>query len=153
MPPGIDHAGFWQPSYLNLDLALNKPPQEALQVHHMYSNICRARLAKAPPCLRGLTCAHKSLVKAWLVIFASLSAFAAWVHSPPFTPSPLTPRDPSLPPPPSLSSPLYFLCMRPYATPFHTALGNQPLTLQYNPYVKPEPYIRSRHRPLLPNGS
>jgi hypothetical protein len=32
VPPGDDHEGFWQPSYLNFGIKLNKKPTEVLQV-------------------------------------------------------------------------------------------------------------------------
>eukprot|EP00884_Botryococcus_braunii_P007852 jgi/Botrbrau1/17068/Bobra.31_2s0001.2 len=31
VPPGLDHAGFWQPSYLNFEIALKKKPTEVVQ--------------------------------------------------------------------------------------------------------------------------
>jgi hypothetical protein len=32
VPPGLDHAGYWQASYLNLDFTLRGPPKGDLQV-------------------------------------------------------------------------------------------------------------------------
>jgi hypothetical protein len=32
VPPGLDHAGYWQPSYLNVNLTLLAAPQGTLQV-------------------------------------------------------------------------------------------------------------------------
>jgi hypothetical protein len=34
VPPGLDHASYWQPSYLNIDVNLLAAPKATLQVSY-----------------------------------------------------------------------------------------------------------------------
>jgi hypothetical protein len=49
VPPGYDEDNMWQPSYLNLNVTLNKTPKGDLQVRTSSSALCDYQLLNDPP--------------------------------------------------------------------------------------------------------